>query len=547
MRHRGMRALVVALTCGLLASAASGTAPASSAGATGAATANAAAIRPASAAQEPTDAGHAVSHAGSAAVLLRLLPGSIPETSILPGLAQLPTEDRPFDAGYGLATTQLNTNAALPYERTIAQATPEGSLFGDVETPTGGFLVQTAAPDNAEPVTEQLSAPDAPADTLVNVGDITATVHARWGEDDGPCVDPVSRAHTETDRLAAGNAIPTLPNIDVTDLPLPDDAMAPRFRPKNGLGTLAGLLSGRDQRDNGDGALVRVPGGLETTSEISVVDAPKSDGNAVRSTSTVRTDTIDLLPGSPLGMTATVRQPTSLAVTATGDEQTSEVDFDVPTITVKRGGTELFTLNARDRTKDIPIGVPKPALYERTKAGLASVPIVAGAAQTAKGTRVELSGPARDAVTDLFVLRLSVGGLNQTSADTDTPITGTEYAASARLLDVQLLPTRALADALAAKTDVEGLPYDVPSTLAQYSIGEQTAGALVASGGVECGTIVADAPAGDAVPLGLNIPSTAGISVPLLWAGSIAVLLGVVLLAVPFRTSRRTPSPVPRE
>lgn len=539
MRHRGIRALAVALTCGVLAVV---TGPASAATAI-----STAATGPASAAQESADAGHAVGHAGSAAIMLRLLPGSIPQTSILPDLAQLPTEDRPFDAGYGLATTQLNTNATLPYERSIAQATPEGSLFGDVETPTGGFLVQTAAPDNAEPVTEQLRAPDAPADALVNIGDINATVHARWGEDDGPCVDTVSRAHTETDRLAAGNAVPTLPNIDVIDLPLPDDAVSPRFRPAGGLGTLAGLLSGTNQRDNGDGALVRAPDGLETTSEISVVDAPKSEGKAVRSTSTVRTETIDLLPGSPLGMTATVRQPTSLAVTATGDEQTSEVDFDVPTITVKRGDTELFTLNARNRTKDIPIGVPKPALYQRTQAKLASVPIVAGAAQTTKGTRVELSGPARSAVTDLFVLRLSVGGLNQTSADTDTPITGTEYAASARLLDVQLLPTRALADALASKTDVEGLPYDVPSTLAQYSLGEQTAGALVAPGGVECGTIVADAPAGDAVPPGLNIPSTAGTSVPLLWAGSVAVLLGVVLLAVPFRTSRRTPSPVPRE
>ncbi|MPZ00730.1 MAG: hypothetical protein GEU97_22695 [Actinophytocola sp.] len=535
MRYRGIRALALALACGLLASA------------TASATATAAATGSASAAQESADAGHAVGHAGSAAVLLRLLPGSIPATSILPELAQLPTEDRPFDAGYGLATTQLNTNAALPYERSIAQATPEGSLFGDVETPTGGFLVQTAAPDNAEPATEQLTAPDAPADTLVAVGDTTATVHARWGEDDGPCVDTASRAHTETDRLAAGNAIPTLPNIDVTDLPLPDNAVSPRFRPDGGLGTLAGLLSGTDQRDNGDGALIRVPGGLDTTSEISVVDAPNAEGKAVRSTSTVRTDTIDLLPGSALGMTATVRQPTSLAVTATGDEKTSEVDFDVPTITVKRGGRELFTLDARNDTKDIPIGVPKSALYQRTKAPLASVPIVAGAAQTAKGTRAELSDAARRAVTDLFVLRLSVGGLNQTSTETDTPITGTEYAASARLLDVQLLPTRALADALSKESDVEGLPYDVPSTLAQYSLGEQTAGASVTPGGVECGTVVADAPAGDAVPPDVNTPSTASSSIPLLWAGAAAVLIGVVLLAVPFRTSRRTPSPAPRE
>lgn len=542
MRHRGNRSLVLGLACGLLAVTTSAASPASAARSTTAA-------MPAATQQESADAGHAVGHAGSSAVMLRLLPGSIPETSILPGIAQLTSDDQPFDAGYGLATTQLNTNAALPYERSIAQATPEGSLFGDVETPTGGFLVQTAAPDNAEPTTEQLSAPDSPADALVDIGDTTATVHARWGKDDGPCLDTASRAITETDRLAAGNAVPTLPDIDVTDLALPDNARAARFRPDGGLGTLGGLLSGEQQRENGEGTLVRVPGGFDTTSEISVVDIPGSDDKAVRSTSTVRTKTIDLLPGSPLGMTATVRRPASLDVSATGKTKTSEVDFDVPTITVKRGGTELFTLNARNPTKDIPIGVPKPALYQRTKATLASVPIVAGAAQTAKGTRLALSGPARRAVTDLFVLRLSVGGLNQTSAETDTPITGTEFAASARLLDIQLLPTRALADALAStKSDVAGLPYEVPSTLAQYSLGEQTAGALVAPGGIECGTIVADAPAGDAIPRDVNTPSTAATSIPLLWAGSIAVLIGVALLAVPFRAPRRmTPSPTPRE
>lgn len=544
MRHRGIRTLALGSVCGLLAvmtSAASQPSEASAAISTGAAIL-------AAAQQEPADAGHAVGHAGSAAIMLRLLPGSIPETSILPDLTRLPSEDRPFDAGYGLATAQLNTNAALPFERTIAQATPEGSLFGDIETPTGGFLVQTAAPDNAEPATEQLSAPDSPGDALVSIGDTTATVHARWGKEDGPCVDTASRASTETGRLAAGNAIPTLPNIDVNDLPLPNNAVSGRFRPDGGLGTLSGLLSGAEQSDDGDGTLVRVPNGVDTTSEISIVDAPGSDGKAVRSTSTVRTKKIELLPGSPLGMTATVRRPASLTVTATGDEKTSEVDFDIPTISVKRGGRELFTLDADNRSKDLPIGVPKPALHQRTKAKLASVPIVAGAARTAKGTRVELRGPARRAVSDLFVLRLSVGGLNQTSAETDTPISGTEYAASARLLDVQLLPTRALANALASKKgDVAGLPYEVPSTLAQYSLGEQTAGALVAPGGVECGTIVADAPAGDAVPPGLNIPSTAATSVPLLWAGAAAVLLGVVLLTLPFRTPRRTtPSPVPR-
>lgn len=545
MRHRGNRALALGLACGLLGIT---TSAASHASATNPADV-ASPASPASAAQEPVDAGHAVGHAGSAAVMLRLLPGSIPKSSVLPELAELTTDERPFDAGYGLATAQLNTNAALPYERSIAQATPEGSVLGDIETPTGSTLIQTAAPDNAEPTTERLSAPESAADPLVDVGDTTASVHARWDADSGPCTDTAARASTDTDGFAAGNAIPTVPDIGFTDLPIPDGDRAVRFRPDGGLGTLGGLLSGAQPSDDGDGTLVHVPDGFDTTSEVSVVDA-ESGGKAVRSTSTVETTTVELLPGSPLGMTATVRRGSTLAVTETGDEQTSEVDFDAATITVERGGKKLFTLDEENPTKDLPIGVPKPALYQRTgKANLASVPIVAGAAQTAKGTRFALTGPARGAVTDLFVLRLSVGGLNQTSAETEHPIEGTEFAASARLLDVQLLPTRALADALASDSaDVAGLPYEVPSTLAQYSLGEQTAGALVAPGGVECATLTGTGQGGEAVPASVNVSSSAAASMPLLWAGAIALLIGVGLLAIPFRQAARPkPSPTPRD
>ncbi|MPY85074.1 MAG: hypothetical protein GEV00_17525 [Actinophytocola sp.] len=508
MRHRIARALALGLASGLLALATS----------------------PASAADEPADAGHAVGHASSAAVLLRLLPGSVPQSSILPGLARLTSGHYPFEAGYGLATAQLNTNAALPYERSIAQATPEGSLFGAVETPTGGSLIQTAAPDNAKPATERLSAPLTPAAPLVSTGDTTAEVHARWSEDAGPCVGTASRASTDTESLTIGKAIPTLPDMALDDLLLPEGARAARFQPDGGLGSLGGLLS--------DSALVHVPDGFTGTSTVSVADS------AVRSTSTVDTTTIDILPGSPLGMTATVGRPPTLSVTATGDDSTSRVGFEPPTITVTRGGTTLFTLDDEHPTQDVPIGVPKPALYQATgKTELAPVPIVAGAAQTATGARLTLTGPAQRAVTDLFVLRLSVGGLNQTSDETSYPIEGTEFAASARLLDVQLLPTRALADALAR------LPYQVTSSLAQYSLGELTAGALVAAGGVECDAVPTDAAqAGNAIPSSLGTPSPGAASVPLLWAGALALLVGVALVTVPFRSPRRTPpSPVPRE
>jgi len=355
-------------------------------------------------------------------------------------------------------------------------------------------------------------------------------VHARWSEDAGPCVGTASRASTDTESLTIGKAIPTLPDIALDDLLLPEGARAARFQPDGGLGSLGGLLS--------DSALVHVPDGFTGTSTVSVADS------AVRSTSTVDTTTIDILPGSPLGMTATVGRPPTLSVTATGDDSTSRVGFEPPTITVTRGGTTLFTLDDEHPTQDVPIGVPKPALYQATAStDLAPVPIVAGAAQTATGARLTLTGPAQRAVTDLFVLRLSVGGLNQTSDETSYPIEGTEFAASARLLDVQLLPTRALADALAR------LPYQVTSSLAQYSLGELTAGALVAAGGVECDAVPTDAAqAGNAIPSSLGTPSPGAASVPLLWAGALALLVGVALVTVPFRSPRRTPpSPVPRE
>src|SRR5207237_6381337 len=77
---------------------------------------------------------------------------------------------------------------------------------------------------------------------------------------------------------------------------------------------------------------------------------------------------------------------------------------------------------------------------------------------------------------DLGVIRLSIAELNQTSGQQTQPFNGFRLGATARMLDLQVLPTAAL-----------GLP-NLPSALAQVSLGEQVATAYAPTGGVVCST-----------------------------------------------------------
>jgi hypothetical protein len=100
-----------------------------------------------------------------------------------------------------------------------------------------------------------------------------------------------------------------------------------------------------------------------------------------------------------------------LTVTATGGE-TSKVEHTTPEISVKRSGKTLFKLSAKKPTQDIPIGIPRAGLRERAgKAKLAPLPIIGGAAETTTGRVVRLGEKSRREVTDLFILRVGVGGL----------------------------------------------------------------------------------------------------------------------------------------
>ncbi|MGH3434728.1 MAG: hypothetical protein ACRDQB_18035, partial [Thermocrispum sp.] len=277
-------------------------------------------------------------------------------------------------------------------------------------------------------------------------------------------------------------------------------------------------------------ALVRLPRGLTTRSTVEVIDAAKR--KAVRSSSRVRTERIDLLPGSPLGMTATVRNPPTLTATATGDPNTSRLVNDTPVVQVKRGSRTLFRLDRDQPTQDIAIGIPKAGFSQRGR--LRATPIVGGVAENAAGKPVRLSERARDDVVDLFVLRLSTGGLTTRSTALREPFTGHQLAASARLLDVQLIPTQALVDALSDR-------YDVPTTLAQYSVGEQVVRAAAPTAGVRCGQPGAGGIEAAALPAEINPSSPAAGARPLLWGGTALLLLGAYLLAV--LRPRRPPGP----
>lgn len=492
--------------------------------------------------------GGAVADASTAVGVLRLLPGSVPQSSVLPGLAAEVGEASAFEAGYGISSAQIDTHSPLAYERAIAQATPYGTAQATSAPAAPDALVQTAVPDNPRATTEALRWPPSATDALVSAGPLTGKVHARWGDDTGPCVGVVSDARTDTEGFTMGNAVPTVPDLGFGDLALPGKASASKwFRPGGGLGTLGGLLSGAKADDNGR-SLVSVPGGISTESKVELVDLPRSERKAVRSTSTARTKTITLFPGSALAMTATLTRRPALTVTATGSEA-SKVEHTAPEITVKRSGKTLFKLSAKKPTQDIPIGIPRAGLRERAgKAKLAPQPIIGGAAETTTGRVVRLGEKSRREVIDLFILRVGVGGLNTTSDETNTPFAGTRLGASARLLDVQLLPTEALAKALADHRE-QASRYEVPSTLLQFSIGEQVAHALVPEGGARCGSAAGSGAAPAGTPASMQSGSSAAtIGVPMLWIGAFALLTGVVLLVVvPRRGKTARPSPHPRE
>ncbi|GAA1019596.1 MULTISPECIES: hypothetical protein [Amycolatopsis] len=493
---------------------------------------------PASAPIGPQPLGHAVGDAGTALGVLRLLPNSVTTSTILPGFGQTLPKQSALEAGMGLSSASANSEAYLAYEKSIAQSSPFGLAVGGQAPQTPGSLVQTALPDNPKEISGGLNAPSNP---LLNVGLLNGTAHARWSESLGPCVDTIADASTSVASLSLLNVIPTLPQVPLLGsggLSLPQGTqLAQGFDPKSGLQSLGGLLPGSGQTPAaGTGSLLSLPNTLSSRSQVKLVDIPGSKNKAVQSRSTLQAADINILKGTPLELNLKVASQPTLTVTSTGDAKTSKVDYQAPVITIGAGGKTLYTLDAAHPTKDIPIGLPLSQLSDQFGA-LDNVPVVGGLVATATKGLQQL-GDTTGKVLDLGVLRLSIANLDQKQSEATTPFKGYQLGAAARLLDVQVLPTQKLKELLPKQAG-----DNLPSSLAQLSLGEQIARAYAPTGGVVCGSTTPPAPPqGGAAPAGpvkhLAYTNGAYDTVPLFWTGTAMLLMGVVMVAA-FPNRRR--------
>jgi hypothetical protein len=508
---------------------------------------------PISSPSQPQPLGHAVGDAGSALGMVRLLPSTVPTSAVLAGAGDQMPKQSVLEAGMGLSSAQANSEAYLTYERSIAQSSPFGLSAGGNAPQTPGSLVQTASPDNPQPITGGLNAPSNP---LLNVGLLNGSVHARWSDALGPCVDTIADASTSVASLSLLNTIPSLPNIPIlgpSGLSLPQGTnLASGFDPTKGLQALGGLLQGGGTTDaSGTGSLLSLPNTLSSRSVVKLVDIPGSKNKAVESTSTLQTASVEMLKGTPLELTIKVVSQPTLKVTSTGDQKTSKVEYAAPILTVQRQGKVLYTLDATHPAKDIPIGLPLDGLTQQF-GQVDSIPVVGGLVSTlTKG--VQQIGDTTGKVLDLGVLRLSIAGLDQKSQNMTDPFKGYQLGASARLFDLQVLPTTKLKELLPADA-----AKNLPSSLAQLSLGEQIARAYAPVGGVVCAAPTPP-PGGGAAPgptKNLAYTSGAYYTAPMFWTGTAMLLVGVVIVAaLPGRRRRPAgvtpaapvkPSPRPR-
>ncbi len=237
-------------------------------------------------------------------------------------------------------------------------------------------------------------------------------------------------------------------------------------------------------------SLLSIPDTFEANSQVRLVDLPGTKNKAVESTSTMRAASVELAGGVKID----VATPPTLTATATGDEKTSKITYTAPVLKVSQNGKDLGTLDAANPKLDIPL------------------------------------------LLDLVVIRLQVAGLTEKKANfSGNGFNGYQLGATARMLDVQLLPT-----------DKLKLP-NLPTALAQISLGEQIVRAAAPQGGVICGTTqppqtkAPEQPGGQAAPPKKAPPlaytNAAYQSIPLFWTGTGLLLAGVVLVAaLPTRT-----------
>jgi hypothetical protein len=428
----------------------------------------------------------------------------------------LPAERQPaVEVGFGLASARANSEAAVDFERAVAQTAPGGVNVQGRNPQTPGALTQTAPPNNDKPSTTGFSLPSTPLNSLVNGGVLNGSAHARWSDTTGPCVPTIADASTEVASLSVLNAIPSLPNAtDLTgrfDAPNLDgatdraiiDGLAKLAGP---LRTLGGVL--------GNASLLSLPNTMSVRSTVALVDIPGSANKAVRSTSTMQVAAIKLLAGTPFEISINVVSRPTLQATSTGDQQTSGVTYTAPVLDVVQGGRSLGRLDTTNPTLDIPIGIPLPGVP-----GSGNLPIIGDLLASGQQLADALGQGLRK--LDLGVIRLSIAQFNQQSQRLTQPFAGFQVGATARMLDLQILPTAAL-----------GLP-NLPSALAQVSLGEQVARAFAPTGGVVCAP-PQQQPSPPPPPAPMKLALTSGVqyaTIPLLWVATAMLLAGAIAVA----------------
>ncbi|MCS7484252.1 hypothetical protein ACFFQW_33320 [Umezawaea endophytica] len=497
---------------------------------------------PVSAPNGPQSLAHAVGDAGTGLAVVRLAPESTTTNTILPGFGEELPKQSAAELGVGLASAQVNTEAYLAFERSVAQASPLGFAVQGRAPQTPGSLAQTASPDNAAGLSGGLALPKTPLDALLTVKGLEGAVHARWDDRLGPCVQPLSEAKTSLASLSVLNAIPTLPSSpDLTGMLTQDtpklDAAAKQSLIDGlkgltaPLSQLGGLLSGT--ADTGEkGSLLSLPETMAARSSVELVDLPDSANKAVKTTSTLQAASVRLLAGTPMEVRIDVVSQPTLVALATGVEATSTITYTAPVLRVTQGGKVLGTLDAANPKLEIPIGIPIAGLPELPK-----LPIIGGILPNGGDVPAELKK------LDIGVLRLQIAQFNEKKQALNGPLTqggptikGFMLGATARLLDLQLLPTDAL-----------GLP-NLPSALAQVSLGEQIVRAAAPEGGVVCGTTTPPAgaqppPPGQPRPtIPLAYTTAAYKTIPIFWLGTALLLAGVVIVSAMPGARRREPA-----
>jgi hypothetical protein len=496
---------------------------------------------PASAPSGPQPLGHAVGNAATGLAVFRLLPGAVPTTSILGPISTAPAQSL-AETGFGLADARANSESYLSYERAIAQSCPAGIAVEGNTPQLPGCLTQTALPDNPNALTNGFGPPSTPLDALIKVGLLNGSVHARWSDSLGPCVGTIADASTSLASVSAVNALsalPTVTNADALSAAMSQSTLSPSDKGSlvnslsqmGPLATLGGLLSGAGTPGTPNaaaGSLINLPNTLSSHSVVQLVGIPGSPNKAVRSVSTMQVASVQLLARTPMEIDLNVVSQPTLTVTSTGDPTTSSVQYTAPVIQVVQGGNVRFTLDAAHPTQDIPIGIPT------NLAGLPNLPKL-----PIVGSLLPNGQPLTSAipVIDIGALRLSIAELNQsnqslTAGTNGAPFTGYQLDATARMLDLQVLPTAAL-----------GIP-NLPAALAQVSLGEQLGRAYTPTGGVVCAST--SAAVGPAAPVSNSLPPLAYTGanyqvVPMFWLGTSLLLTGVILVAaLPGRPRSRT-------